>query len=95
MGQPGDLFDDPHLLATGGLLDVFVSRFGEEAGQSVGLPNLPLEFGKSRNRPSLKRQPPTVGEHNEEILLAVGYKQDDIDELYSNNVLANNTTIKK
>jgi len=95
VGQPGDLFDDPHLLATGGLLDVFVSRFGEEAGQTVGLPNLPLEFGKARNRPSLKRQPPTVGEHNEEILLAVGYKQDDIDELYSNNVLANNTTIKK
>ena len=95
VGQPGDLFDDPHLLATGGLLDVFVSRFGEEAGQTVGLPNLPLEFGKARNRPSLKRQPPTVGEHNEEILLAVGYNQDDIEELYSKNVLANNTTIKK
>ena len=94
VGQPGDLFD-PHLLATNGLLDVFVSRFGEEAGQTVGLPNLPLEFGEARNRPSLKRQPPTVGEHNEEILLAVGYKQDDIEELYSKNVLANNTTIKK
>ena len=41
---------------------MFLSRFGEKAGQTVGLPNLPLEFGKARNRPSLKRQPPTVGE---------------------------------
>src|SRR4051795_9306981 len=28
VSQPGDLFDDPHLLATGGLVDVLVSRFG-------------------------------------------------------------------
>ena len=95
VGQPGDLFDDPHLLATGGLLDVFVSRFGEEAGQTIGLPNLPLEFGTTRERPSLKRQPPKVGEHNEEILLAAGYNQNNIKELYSKNILANNKTIKK
>src|SRR5580692_12132554 len=33
VGQPGDLFTDPHLLATGGLIDVFISRFGEEGGK--------------------------------------------------------------
>jgi crotonobetainyl-CoA:carnitine CoA-transferase CaiB-like acyl-CoA transferase len=27
VGQPGDLFTDEHLLATGGLIDVFISRF--------------------------------------------------------------------
>jgi len=29
VGQPGDLFTDPHLLATGGLVDVFISRMGQ------------------------------------------------------------------
>ena len=95
VGQPGDLFTDPHLLATGGLLDVFVSRFGEETGQTVGLPNLPLEFGESRNRPSLERQPPKVGEHNEEILLEAGFNRDDILKLYSKNILANDATVQK
>ncbi|MEC9101806.1 MAG: CaiB/BaiF CoA-transferase family protein [Pseudomonadota bacterium] len=95
VGQPGDLFNDPHLLATGGLLDVFVSRFGEETGQTVGLPNLPLEFGETRNRPSLERQPPKVGEHNEEILLEAGFNRDDILKLYSKNILANDATVQK
>ena len=38
VGQPGDLFTDPHLLATGGLLDVFISRFGGRDGKIAGLP---------------------------------------------------------
>ena len=33
VGQPGDLFTDPHLLATGGLLDVFISRTRGNRGQ--------------------------------------------------------------
>src|SRR5271157_4120728 len=48
VGQPGDLFTDPHLLATGGLLDVFVSRLGGEAGTKAGLPAMPVEFGTDR-----------------------------------------------
>ena len=48
VGQPGDLFTDPHLLATGGLLDVFISRFGGGEGKKVGLPALPVEFGDDR-----------------------------------------------
>src|SRR5215831_18136160 len=38
VGQPGDLFTDEHLLATGGLIDVFISRFGEPGGKVAGLP---------------------------------------------------------
>jgi len=40
VGQPGDLFTDEHLLATGGLVDVFISRFGEPGGKMAGLPAL-------------------------------------------------------
>ena len=52
IGQPGDLFADPHLLATGGLVDVFISRFGGGDGKIAGLPALPLEFDPDRTSPS-------------------------------------------
>ena len=64
VGQPGDLFDDPHLLATGGLVEVILSRYGGEDGKRARLPALPIEFGADRQRPGLVRQPPRVGEHN-------------------------------
>ena len=73
VGQPGDLFADPHLLATGGLLDVFISQIGGTEGQKVGLPGMPVEFGSARERPGLRRQPPRLGEHNSEVLAEAGF----------------------
>jgi len=67
VGQPGDLFTDPHLPATGGLVDVFISRFGGGNGKVAGLPALPIEFGTGRQRPGIRRQPPRVGEHNVQV----------------------------
>ena len=52
VGQPGDLFADPHLLATGGLVEVFISRFGEEGGKIAGLPALPIELART-NEPRI------------------------------------------
>jgi crotonobetainyl-CoA:carnitine CoA-transferase CaiB-like acyl-CoA transferase len=80
VGQPKDMFVDPHLLATGGLLDVYVSRFGGGDGKIVGLPALPIEFG-DRQRPGIIRQPPKVGEHNAEILAESGFTPQEIAEL--------------
>src|SRR5580658_7560968 len=80
VGQPGDLFADPHLLATGGLLDVYVSRFGGGDGKVVGLPALPIEFG-NRERPGITRQPPKVGEHNSEVLTEAGFTTQEITSL--------------
>jgi crotonobetainyl-CoA:carnitine CoA-transferase CaiB-like acyl-CoA transferase len=81
VGQPGDLFTDPHLLATGGLLDVFISRTGGEDGKKVGLPALPIEFGPNRDRPGIRRQAPRIGEHSRDVLAEAGYKADQIEAL--------------
>ena len=78
VGQPGDLFTDPHLLATGGLVDVFISRFGGVDGKLAGLPALPVEFGTDRRRPGLRRQPPRMGEHNAEVLGEAGFSAAEI-----------------
>jgi crotonobetainyl-CoA:carnitine CoA-transferase CaiB-like acyl-CoA transferase len=78
VGQPGDLFTDPHLLATGGLLDVFISRIGGTEGKKVGLPALPIEFGHGRDRPGIRRQSPRMGEHSREVLTEAGYNAAEI-----------------
>jgi crotonobetainyl-CoA:carnitine CoA-transferase CaiB-like acyl-CoA transferase len=81
VGQPGDLFTDPHLLATGGLLDVFISRIGGVQGKKVGLPALPIEFGPNRDRPGLRCQSPLMGEHSREVLAESGYSSMEIASL--------------
>jgi len=86
VGQPGDLFTDPHLLATGGLVDVFISRMGGTEGKKVGLPALPIEFG-GRARPALTRQPPRMGEHNAEVLTEAGFSPAEVAALAETGVI--------
>lgn len=87
VAQPADMFTDPHLLATGGLVDVFVSRFGGDGGKWVGLPALPVEFGVGRERPKVVRQPPRIGEHNAEILAEAGFTTAEIDNLQEQGIV--------
>jgi crotonobetainyl-CoA:carnitine CoA-transferase CaiB-like acyl-CoA transferase len=91
VGQPGDLFTDPHLLATGGLVDVFISRFGGGDGKVAGLPALPVEFGIDRQRPGIRRQPPLMGEHNAEVLSEAGFTAAEIAGLARAGVIAART----
>ena len=81
VGEPKDLFTDAHLLATGGLLDVFISRMGGAEGIKVGLPTVPVEFGAERARPTLTRQPPRMGEHSGEVLAEAGFTAAEITRL--------------
>ncbi len=92
VGKPGDLFADAHLLASGGLLDVFISRMGGEDGELAGMPALPLEFGPDHARATLRRQPPRLGEHNAEVLSAVGYSDAEIAELAERRVIVDAST---
>jgi crotonobetainyl-CoA:carnitine CoA-transferase CaiB-like acyl-CoA transferase len=91
VNRPDDLPSDPHLLAGGGLLATALSAFG--GGPLVGLPALPLEFGESRQRPELSRQPPRVGEHGPAVLREAGFSAAEIQELLGLGVLGQQTTL--
>jgi crotonobetainyl-CoA:carnitine CoA-transferase CaiB-like acyl-CoA transferase len=39
---------------------------------------LPAEFGESRRRPGVERQPPRLGEHNTEVLAEAGFTTAEI-----------------
>lgn len=65
IGKPEDMFDDPHLNAAGGLLDMEM-----EDGGRCKLPALPISLNGERL--GLKMDPPKAGEHTVEILAALG-----------------------
>jgi len=65
IGRPEDMFDDPHLNAGGGLLEMEM-----EDGVRTKLPALPISLNGAR--PELRRDPPKAGEHTEEVLREAG-----------------------
>ncbi len=91
IARPGELFDDPHLLASGGLLPVDLSGAeaapgGAPARTDVGLPGLPVSLPGS-GRPGLRRQPPRVGEHGAEIACEAGLSEADLATLLADGTL--------
>ncbi|MBU8544792.1 CoA transferase [Roseomonas sp. ROY-5-3] len=87
VGQPADLFTDPHLLAGGGLLATAISALGGGPAETL-LPALPVEFGGARTRPGLLRQPPRLGEHNAETLTEAGFSPAEVSQLVRADILA-------
>lgn len=76
--RPEDLFDDPHLTATGGLADVEVAD-GDKAGQKVKTTLFPITMDGQRL--GVRLQPPKMGEHTQALLQGLGYDDAQIKQL--------------
>ena len=83
--RPEDLFDDPHLLATGGLADVVLPD-GEKAGQVVKTTLFPITMAGKRL--PVRLQPPPFAAHTRELLEGLGYTNDDIEGLRAQRAVA-------
>jgi len=83
--RPEDLYDDPHLLATGGLADVVLPD-GEKSGQTVKTALLPIAL--QGQRLPVRMDPPRLGEHTEELLAGIGYARAEIDALRERRVVS-------
>ena len=77
--KPEMMFDDPHLLESGGLLDITLPD-----GATTRLPALPMELGGDRL--GARRSPPRSGEHTREVLGELGYSTAKIEALLESNV---------
>lgn len=73
--KPEDLFDDPHLNAGGGLVEITVPN-GEHAGARAKLPALPLEMADQRF--GLHHDVPREGQHSAQVLEELGYSKAQI-----------------
>jgi crotonobetainyl-CoA:carnitine CoA-transferase CaiB-like acyl-CoA transferase len=76
--RPEDLYDDEHLLATGGLADITLPD-GERAGQTARTTLFP--FTMDGQRLGVRLQPPTKGQHTTELLMRLGYSVEAIEML--------------
>ncbi len=76
--KPEELYDDEHLLATGGLADITLPD-GERAGQTAKTTLFP--FTMNGRRLGVRLQPPTQGEHTTALLSALGYDDAAIESL--------------
>jgi crotonobetainyl-CoA:carnitine CoA-transferase CaiB-like acyl-CoA transferase len=69
--KPEELFDDPHLVATGGLAALTLPD-----GRFTHVPLMPMTLGGAR--PGLRLNPPTLGEHTDDVLSELGYSREQI-----------------
>jgi crotonobetainyl-CoA:carnitine CoA-transferase CaiB-like acyl-CoA transferase len=79
--RPEELFDDPHLLASGGLLDVTIP-----GGKATQVPALPLELDGQRL--GVRLDVPEYGQHTREILAELGRSAAQIDALIASGTVA-------
>ncbi|WP_372865167.1 CaiB/BaiF CoA transferase family protein [Spongiibacter sp.] len=82
IASPSDLFDDPHLNASGGLLEVSLA----EQGKTACLPGLPIDL--AGRRLGLRRDLPKAGEHSRQTLQELGYSDEQIVALAAAGVVA-------
>ena len=72
--RPEELFDDPHLLATGGLAPMQLPY-----GRATQVPLMPITL--QGERPGVRTNPPLLGEHTDALLAEVGYSNSQINAL--------------
>ena len=83
--RPEDLYDDPHLKATGGLADVRLPD-GERAGQMVKTTLFPLTM--EGERLGVRMHPPRLGEHTRELMRELGYEAAETEALLQQHAIA-------
>ena len=74
------VFDDPQVKHLGIAQSIDTIPFGQT--KLVGQP-----FNLSRSPSIMKQRPPEKGEHNEDVLLDLGYSSEELDELKSKNII--------
>ena len=80
ISKPWDLFEDPHLNASGGLVDMRIAP-----GKSIKVPTLPLELDGERL--GKRSDPPFVSENLREILAGLDYSDAQVDSLIARNIV--------
>jgi crotonobetainyl-CoA:carnitine CoA-transferase CaiB-like acyl-CoA transferase len=80
VAHPEELFDDPHLLASGAMGEV---RLTETI--SAMLPFIPVHFGSAPL--AVRRQPPRAGEDTAALLAELGYAEPAIADLAARGIV--------
>ena len=83
--RPEELYEDEHLLATGGLADITLPD-GARAGQTAKTTLFP--FTMDGQRLGVRLQPPTLGENTSALLEGLGYSASELETLRAQGAVA-------
>ncbi len=83
--RPEQLFDDPHLNATGGLAEITLPD-GERAGSTARVTLMPLRMDGQRM--AVRTDPPKLGQHTAELLADLGYTPAQVQALHAASAVA-------
>ena len=89
--RPQDLFDDPHLLATGGLTPVTIAADNTGAGREIETRVALLPLALNGERLKLRKNPPKLGADTIELLQSIGYTGEEIEKLKEDGVIGAQT----
>jgi crotonobetainyl-CoA:carnitine CoA-transferase CaiB-like acyl-CoA transferase len=85
--KPQDLFDDEHLLATGGLTPVSIPADASGAGRAVETRTALLPLSMNGQRMPLRAAPPSLGQDTKALMQELGYANNEIDALIQNGIV--------
>lgn len=85
--RPQDLFDDPHLLATGGLTPITIAADNTGAGREIESRVALLPLALNGERLPLRSSPPRLGADTVELLRGTGYSDAEIESLRADGVI--------
>jgi len=85
--RPHALFEDPHLLATGGLASTEVPADAHGAGQTVSTRSPLLPLTMDGQRLPLRHNPPSIGQHSGDLLKDLGYSAAEIRDLINQGIV--------
>jgi crotonobetainyl-CoA:carnitine CoA-transferase CaiB-like acyl-CoA transferase len=80
IAKPWDLLDDPHLNASGGLLETQIDH------KTLRVPALPIAL--DGRRLGKRMDPPRVAEHSRELLTGLGFSPEEIESLRDRGIVA-------
>lgn len=79
-----DIFTDPHIRARN-MLATVEQPIGNGESVDVEITNTPMKLSKTPG--GVERRAPHLGEHTEQVLVDHGYSNDEIEELFENDVV--------
>ncbi len=85
--RPEELFNDPHLLATGGLTPVTIPADNTGAGREIQTRVALLPLALDGERLPLRKSPPKLGADTMDVLLDLGYRDAEIALLCAEGVV--------
>jgi crotonobetainyl-CoA:carnitine CoA-transferase CaiB-like acyl-CoA transferase len=85
--RPHELFDDPHLLATGGLAPVTIAADNTSTAKDIETRAALLPLALNGERLRIRHAPPRIGADTVTLLESLGYTTDEIDRLRDQGII--------